>query len=359
MERKIGNYIVNIETGIEGEFNFNHVLYIPMYSMREYNSGKYNLAADGNVNRFLSKLSMCQGVNLFLAVPPSENCINYDFLLKALDKLYDNKNLRAYKLINTPCYAENALATRNNEKWKTFMLFWENEPFNKVIFEPNIIGRFIPAIMNQKIIYWLPVSQVKGADIKFVMQFKQQDEENIKRFKTYVCSRGQQELWPSTILDNNIFNPQFFIDIDKLQEIKLSDAIIFNPFRQSDPGYKIKEIYEAIKIAEAEGKSKYIVLYTAPNNFEVPTTINKLKVESNREVYYSILKSRPVVIYLENPDEILHVGLFEFIHFNCRIIYVKNSVFHHEKYVGELKKNWDIKCLKDKISFQIMFNEAL
>lgn len=359
MERKIGNYVVNIETGIEDEFNNNKVLYIPMYSMREYNSGKYNLAADGNVNRFLSKLSMCVGVDLYITAPIKDNCINYDFLVNALDKLYEKKNLKAYRIVQSNCYGENALATRSNDKWKVSITFWEGEGFDRIIFEPNVIGNFIPESYVDKTIYWLPVSQVKDVDIKFVAQFKNQDDENIKRYTTYVCSRGQQDLWPSTILDNKIFNPEFFIDTDGIQGIQLSDAIIFNPFRQSDLGYKIKEIYEAIKMQEAVNLCKYIVLYTAPNNFELKTSVNKLKIESDRETYYSILKSRPIVIYLENPDEVLHVGLFEFIHFNCKLIYVKNSVFHHKKRIGELPKNWDVDMLKLKIQTAIMFHEVL
>ena len=49
--------------------------------------------------------------------------------------------------------------------------------------------------------------------------------------------------------------------------------------------------------------------------------INKtIKIPSEKSVYYSILKSKPIIPILEDLDSILHQNIFEFNKYKCTTI---------------------------------------
>jgi len=329
-KKKINNFIFDLHSSLQDDLNNKKILYIPMYSMREYDTGFYNLAADGNISRFISKLSRCHGVDLTITMPISVR--NFHYFKSLLELLVQRGCLCSYELVVTDAYGINAKETRlNKDKWfQVISDLFETEAFQITLFEPNIIGSFLRGKDN--VIYWCPVSSIAGKQIPFIDEFFQQDLENSLNFKTYVCSKKQLELLPEAFLDNDIFNPEFFINENELDRIKLNRWFVFHPFRQSDPGYQTKLIFDLL---HKEFKDP-LVLYTAPNNFEVESKVNKLRVSSDRKTYYSILKTRPIVIYLENPDEIMHVGLLEFLYFGCHLIYPKNETFIQEYKMGEI-----------------------
>ncbi len=330
-KKRINNFIFDLHSSLQDDLNDKKVLYIPMYSMREYDTGFYNLAADGNVTRFISKLSSCHGVDLTIAMPISVR--NFHYFKSLLELLVQAGCLCSYELIVTDAYGVNAKETRlNEEKWFNVITdLLREEAYQVILFEPNNIGKFLNGKDN--VIYWCPVSSVKGKSIPFIDEFFQQDLENSKNFKMYVCSKKQLELFPNAFLDNDMFNPELFINENELDRIKLNRWFVFHPFRQSDPGYQTQMIFDLL---HKEFFNEALVLYTAPNNFEIQSKVNKIRVSSDRKTYYSILKTKPIVIYLENPDEIMHVGLLEFLHFGCHLIYPKNETFIQEFKLGEL-----------------------
>lgn len=319
------NYIINKQSCLEEFLEGKKILYIPIYSMREYDTGLYNLACDGNVNRFLSKFSQLKSAHIDITIP-----MNITKNRKWLEEKLNNLSIE-YQLYETVYYGENAGATRRNKNWIGYVESMSHL-YDVVLFEPNVIGL---ANLHCEGLYWMPVSDTITGPVPFVTEFRELDIENSEKYKTFVASTNQQKLFERSYLDNNIFNPELFIDIVEPVPLPRSTLFIFNPFRQSDKGYKIKEIYEHL----VDLKRKYIVFYTAPNNFEIDLPINKIRVTSDRQNYYNILASKPVVIYLEDPDEILHASIFEFLYFNCRLIYTKNTLFQHKENIGETSLN--------------------
>ena len=55
--------------------NGKKILFIPIYSMRDYKTGLYNLLADGNMARIYSKIKTAKPKESFVAIP--ENIVIY------------------------------------------------------------------------------------------------------------------------------------------------------------------------------------------------------------------------------------------------------------------------------------------
>ncbi|AAP75948.1 RB69ORF046c hypothetical protein [Escherichia phage RB69] len=92
---------------------------------------------------------------------------------------------------------------------------------------------------------------------------------------------------------------------------------IFHPFRISDPCYRFEQVVEcAIQL----GQPLYI---TDPNNSfdrnKYPEEALIRIFKPTKTEYYQILKGRPKIQYFENPEEVFHPGLGEFIYFNALI----------------------------------------
>lgn len=331
----MAKFVINYSSEIEKYLENKKVLYIPVISMRSRITGLYDLAADGNVNRFLSKFSQCKNLDVDITI--SVNSINTEFLKE--HTYYKN----TLTLLPTVCYGNNAKETRKNPMWLAFLGSTELNNYDVIIFEPNIIGLFDFKEYKGEVLYWMPVSSVKDIKIPFIDEFYDIDIKNVNKYKTFVASKYQQKLFPTTILDNNLFNLDIFLTKD-LNNIDFEENIIFIPFRQSDIGYNVKYIYEVLE----KIKRDFVVFYTAPNDFELEGNFKKLKVSKHRDTYYSILRMNPIIVYLENPDVILHISLLEFLHFESRLVYFKNSLFSHKDKIGEIN---NLSQVKEKIEY--------
>jgi hypothetical protein len=313
--------------GLEVHLSKKRVLYIPIVSMRSYETGEYNLAADGNVNRFLSKFSMANSVDLTITLPI--NIINFDFITSIFNQFKDFK----VNYIYTSCYGKNANETRKNILWINFLNSLDLTKFDTIIFEPNIIGTYNFSKSN-KIIYWCPVSNTSEREISFVNEFAKLDKQTANKYMTYVCTKTQQEfLGKNSIIDTKIMIPHLFANLPKRK-------LFFIPFRQSDKGYYITEIYTILK--KLEDEFDFEVIYTAPNGFVNDIKLKNMRqVPSDRDTYYSILARQPCIPFLEDNKNILHMSLFEFDYFKCKVIGFKNDLikFKYELVdISQLKK---------------------
>ena len=325
MERiKIGGYWFNLSKELDKDLNNKRILYIPMFSMREYTSGLYDVAADGNVNRWIHKFSfLSYNTQIDITTPEINRIKNYDYLTK----LTTYVDCRINFIESHDCYGENAGKTRINSNWLECVETQLNrKEYDIVLFEPNIIG--LLSFQKATPIYWLPVSETKEVKPEFLATVSQIDKDNVAKYKTYVLSPGQQEYFPTAILDNYIFNPKLFKKLLPPLTSDENDVVVFHPFRQSDKGYESEFIFKTIQELEDEEDITIPVVYTAPNTFEAECNVRKkIKADKDKQSYYNYLYNMPVVIYLEDPNQILHTSIFEFAYFDVHLIYMKNSLF--------------------------------
>lgn len=304
------------------------ILYYPIVSMRSYVDNTYDLSSDGNVNRFISFFNKVNFKKLTIILPSVSS--NADFI----KKYFKNKNV---EYIFTPSYGINALDTRNNADKVLDSLNIDFSIVDTVIFEPNCLGKYNWSFLLD-VYYWCPVSKTNNESPSFLSEeLHKQDLFNVKNFQTIVCTDNQKKYF-NRFTSNKITVHNLLLDehlfLSNKKENKLSPKIIFCPFRLNDKGYKVEYIIDQL----SKIKEDFIFLYTAPNDV-IPEYINKInaiKVDKTRENYYNILSTSPIIIYLENPDEILHASIFEFISYNCNIIYMKNKLFSRKNKIGEL-----------------------
>lgn len=289
------------------------ILFIPIVSMRNHISGEYDLACDGNINRILSTISLLnENIQIDITIP--KNSINEAFILS---------NIKPNQMINLIkedyLYGINANETRRNKLW--FKFINENiDKYDKIIFEPNIIG-----LLNNpedKFIYWCPVSNTINSEVSFVKEFADLDKLIAGKYTTYVCTNSQKKyLEGKSIVDISMLS-----NIGKIHALNKT-KVIYLPFRLSDKGYKIEYICKILK--ELESNYSFNIMYSSPNGVELPIKLNNVyKISSDRQFYNFMLSNKNVCIpFLENPDEILHMSLFEMIHNKTFVIGLKNKIF--------------------------------
>lgn len=316
--------IINVDDNLINELNkYLNILFIPIISMRNHFTNKYDLACDGNINRLISTISLLKtSIKISIVLP--KNTENLDYITN--HEILKNYNLM---IIQSPYtedifYKKNAYETRKNENWINFVK--NNLPFyDKIIFEPNIVGKSLTTTTPylNKLIYWCPVSNTETIKPSFIKEFDELDKHIASLCPTYVFSNGQKEY----LKGHSIFDISMLKNINKeCQNIK-NLPIIYLPFRISDKGYKIEYICNVL--LKLEKKYKFMVLYSTPNGEELPTKLNSTyKIPTDRSVYNMLLNNKKVCIpFLENPEEILHMSLFEMVDIDACIIGLKNKVF--------------------------------
>ena len=252
------------------------------------------------------------------------------------------KYIKNIEWISCSAYGHNAKETRDNYK---SMVDFINEnklldDIDYVVCEPNyLIKYFIESnIYNCKFIYWCVASITSEMCPWFVEEYIDLDKKIAKEIPTAVCTKTQVEALGINSFVEPIYNPEFF-DYD----------IIFFPFRLSDQSYKFEEFRNIIETYYEETISKccnrFKVLYSDPNQSYKDKLNNEIfvKVPSDKPVYLSILKSKPIIPYFEDSKNMEHISINEFLYYDCRIIAFENERFDNNTNVRQISKLDEIK----------------
>ena len=294
-----------------------NVLFVPTYSMRSYETGKYDLSADGNFARVLSliKNSDCRYVTV--AVPKLD--MLKDGTIDYLRDLVVDHDV-SFATING--YGANANATRFSHE-----LFQEvvsiAYTYDLIVVEQEQLALDLihsRKVDNSKLVFWCVASHVKGHEIWFVDGHKNLDKLIASEIPT-VCANEKQVGW----LGGKSF-VGFFYDANGTFK-----PTVFFPFRLSDPEYHFYDKF----IPFMDGimgspEIAYDILVTDPNS-----SLNKLKlghqrplvVPSDHALYMAILKGKPIVPYFAEIDVIRHISIEEIVQAGCYVICYKNKTY--------------------------------
>ena len=299
------------------------VLFIPVYSMREYTTGKYKLLNDGNMNRVISKVFSAKPKKATILIPEVSNISDFE----ELKKFISNCGLsQVISFVECSGYKENANATRKtvNEFLSIYKELKTKISFDLIVSEPN----FLTSVMSlsdeyhEEIIYWCVASKTSTYSPWFVEEFAALDKVIAEKVKTAVLTKTQVEyLQGKSFVDSNFYCPELF-----------DYKTIFFPFRLSDKSYHAEEFKNTINELLSEGVSGFKVLFTDPNEsniFEENGVFKK--VSSDKDVYLSILKSKPIIPYFEDSNNVLHISIFEFMYYGCDVIMFENDNIKYEK----------------------------
>ena len=285
------------------------VLFIPIYSMRDYATGVYKLDSDGNMARIVSKLIECD-YNFATVYIPSCN----SGLAKIINQLNRAGKYDKVRFKVTDGYGKNAKETRDFPDGLLKKVIWESDncvEYDVIIAEPNyLIDKLVD--YTDEVIYWNVASDTTFGTPWFVKEYSELDKKLAKDFKTACANKAQVDKLGGQSFVEKFYDPSYF-----------DYKIIFFPFRISDASYKARTFYEVIRdIYFEEGITNFKVYYSDPNSSNDIFRESDIfvKVPSNHDIYIGILKGKPIIPYLEDHDMIEHISINEFKYYNCNVI---------------------------------------
>lgn len=289
------------------------VLMIPVYSSRSYDTGKYDLATDGNVSKYATKIINANVKLVDIAYP--FNSVNSNYISEITRKYMKGKNVFWIPLD----YGANAHETRNmGEYFLEFIkLLGGTDKYDVIITEVDTLAYLVATndyefCNKDKFIYWAGTHNADGTP--WYEDGHQKLNQTIAENITTACLfEGQVNFYGGkTFYDEYTYNSKLY---DK--------QIIFFPFRLTDKSYKLDLFKEAIKKLLEIGIDNFVVLYTDPNESHLLDDVNPdiyIKTSSNKFAYQAILKGKPIIPYFDDLSKNSHTNIFEFKYYGCDII---------------------------------------
>lgn len=317
------------------------ILYIPIYSCFDYKTNSLNFKADGNVNRFLTTFFFSGDYkSLTILYPPSGN--NIDWFENSCKNMLHDVILEPCQFICKSAKIERSLEFANN----VFnSLFNTLENYDLIIVESQHL--FLKLYNNgyDNLIYWCPVCATNEKTRDFLEPFKELDRYIFSIAKhTIVASDDQVKYYKTICKDKepiqiNRLISRFLSCFDYQIQDNMKELFrgydnchkIFLPFRLTDKGYKMQEIFDYL-YNEYRGTKSFKVFYTNPNNCDIyqfakNDAYKKLFIDNNfilvnkdRDTYYTIIDYCNVIIpYFEDTEFICHAAINEFDYGNCKV----------------------------------------
>lgn len=273
-------------------------LIVPIYSMRSHKTGKYSVLKDGNFQLHLNRA----GPEDIICVPGNSS---------DLTELYEIFGSNKFVEIN---YLESAYETRKN--------FWNvNLNIVEILYYYYKCSAIVTDITgypgNKPVFFNFNITMDPLNPRYYIDEFIKLDVESVnKSIYTTVLNQSQKDYLiqcgatGTIVVSQKVINPEIY-KLMESKEIDIGNSVFF-PFRISDPCYRFDLVY---KLCESLNIN---LVVTDPNE-----SLDKKDVQlmsPTKQEYYGILKSRPTIIYNENPEKVFHPGLAEFIFYDCNII---------------------------------------
>lgn len=308
------------------EFENARILYVPIVSMRSYDTGRYNLDSDGNVNRavsFFTENPLGKPKSTMIILPA-----NFE------GKDFHEKFRKANVDTDFGPYPENAKATREDDKilYERIVNLTNVFDFNYFIVESPALFKKLKAEQtpDMKIAFWNPVSKTLESRPTFMSDeaLAELDEVSINADLLIVATKSQAEYYKKTYKKDSFVFSNFILkkdvtydkqEVEHIQEFfnKMFSGMdkYFFPFRLTDKGYRFQETVDCL----VKTDKPFVIFFTDPNesgiiNDEFKAKYDKVKhffvkVPTDRKTIYSFMKAVPC-IYNESYD-IHHASLEE------------------------------------------------
>lgn len=329
-------------SGIKKRMECVKTLFIPIYSMRSYETGLFDILCDGNMARVLNMCKDNESQIVYVAIP--EERLLKEGCIEQLYKFIELHNITDIEFVQFKGYKENAAATRDSVSFNSQVVDFVNKnDISLLVVEPNLLIKHLLLSNNDKIrslierdrvIYWC-VASATTIDVPwFVMGRVQSDIELSRLLPTACAVESQVGFLKGKSYVEEFYNPENF-------DMK----IIFFPFRISDRSYRFNSLVEMVRKLVKEGIYNFKVLLTDPNNSleDIEDDIKDMfeVIPSSKLIYLAILKGRPIIPYFENADVVKHISICEMLYYKCNIITFKaeellgkENVYVCETYFG-------------------------
>lgn len=345
------------KTGVSNRLYNETILYIPVISSINRQTGKYNLDSDGNVVRFITffenhKLRFTELYDMLIVVLPSNN-ESHEIVSK-----WVRSNNNIY-IVWSDDFGIHAGEQRNNPDVYNAMLhnidmmIEDNYGITTIIYESQGLGNALISDVDSKyndvnLVYWCPVCKIDDSHTRNFLEGY--DELNEKLFDSscwsIVESPAQLNKFSSP---SNFVYPYYkmsdrnlkYFDYEKndalIKEIENyaneHNSVYYLPYRLTDDGYKIEDVISYINFDISEHT---IVYYTDPNNSgymdsiknKFDANVRLVNISTDRNTHFTMLSSEHVIIpYFEDLDFINHAMLWEMMSdkSNCQFCVTKEQ----------------------------------
>lgn len=303
------------------------IVYVPIVSCIDRDTNEYNLAADGNVNRFITTLSLCDTFkSLTIALPKkhikeSENMIQ-EFITDCSDA----------RIVWIEDFGKHAKDQRMNyDVVDSVYNSIKDLDCDLYLFESQLLGLELNRYTDKQLVWWNPVSATSTKTRIFLKGYEVLND-IVMGISDYVIVASPEQLkyynysdkliYIDKLIDRNLRYFDYKIDNDVLKYSNYDKKVFFLPYRLTDEGYQFDKVIKYMSKEE-----DWIALYTDPNESHVIDHLDKsirdkfVKVSSKRNTYYTILDYINATIpYFEDLEFINHAAIHEFKHSKCKVV---------------------------------------
>ena len=268
-----------------------NVLYIPIISCINRDTNEYNLAADGNVNRFITTFSICDMYKKLTIILPSKH-------IRGSEEIINKFKNQKIEIIYSNNFGIHAGEQRNKDEVVLGMFFdIQSIDYDICIFESQKLGlKLINTNKDKEYIFWNPVSKVNNKTRIFLEGYDTINAELYDKSNYMIIASPDQREYYSSIninfekliyldklIDRDLEYFSYEVDYPLIETFKnINKKIFYLPFRLTDEGYKFDKVIEYLNNI----KEDFIVLYTDPNNSHI---IDILKVHEIRFFFIFLL----------------------------------------------------------------------
>lgn len=350
-----------------------NVLVIPIVSSIDRKTGKYNLEADGNINRIITTFSYCDSYKTLKFILPKKRRIVSNSIIDRFSNSINNDGVSRCNIFYSPNFGIHAGEQRvnkevfnslydeiKNELYKYDYIFIESQCLAKKLIDKGYANKMIfwnyTCEFVDDGVYYTGIEKsrsfLKGFDTinKYIMEHVNMTIlASPEQVYYYTCYFGQDfvnkyTMYIPVFIDRDLPIFASYSKNDALEnklksynEGNDTTYYIYLPYRLTDEGYDIDRVIKFIsyinKIRKKyKNKSALYILYGDPNNSGYmekvkPYIDNDVKFEQvpiDRDTYYTLLDSdlHVMIPYFEDIEYINHASIQEFVSdkAKCQII---------------------------------------
>ena len=301
-----------------------NVLWIPIFSMRSHETGKYSVLKDGNFQLTMARVLASDFGRVFVAVPN-----DISDLQELTERFKDSKNVAFIQMT----YGINAVETRETfwDVNASMMENFEGTSNNTELLITDITGYVgpLPVVFN------FNITKLPELDRPYIDRFFDTDLKSIERslFTTVLNPRQREyilqerpDLKDKVVVHTKCAHTALLPSVD--DSVPPIKGLIFWPFRISDTAYRWDEF---VRIFEEQHLGEYFnVVVTDPNDsLKAPLPLFVIPFRPSKAEYYEFLNKRPIVVMLDDIDTVLHPGTIEFFYYGCPTITFGAKLLHN------------------------------
>jgi len=313
------------------------VLWVPIFSMRSYDTGQYAINKDGNFQLSLSRILASNFDSIVIAVP--YDCSDFYEFHARIKPLVNGRDI-TFKFLK---YGANAVETRRTF-WKDNQDYFFSEDildFDLLITDisgyEGTMSYDIPFINN------FNITKLPELNRPYIDEFFEQDLRSMKAalFTTVINPRQRDYILEvEPILADRVFAYTkvahwHLMPQNHQTRLYKPNRTIFWPFRISDKAYKFNEFLEVFEASKMHKRFELVI--TDPNDSFTGEQPYIKKIKPSKDEYYKILQDMPIVIMLDDIDTVLHPGTIEFFHYGCQVITFENDLLPHKNMVHSIE----------------------